>query len=70
MLSPLAWGLDHKGAEAILRREFAPGMKDGMPVNVRAQVEVNFRLLNAPDPRRNSNGLCTLLPLRISKPPI
>lgn len=44
VISPLGYGLDEKGIAAITRWEFAPGMKDGMPVKVKAQVEINFHL--------------------------
>ena len=38
-------GLDEKAMEAVLRWTFKPGMKDGKPVPVMAQVSVTFRLL-------------------------
>jgi len=43
LLSPIGYGLDERGIEAIEQWRFAPGMKEGAPVNIRAQIEVNFR---------------------------
>ena len=40
----LGMGLDEKAVEAVQKWKFAPGMKDGYPVAVRVNVEVNFRL--------------------------
>ncbi len=42
---PLGMGLDEKAIEAVSRWTFKPGMKDGKPVPVMAQVAVRFRLL-------------------------
>jgi TonB family protein len=43
VISPLGFGLDEKAEEAIQKWRFAPGMKEGKPIPVVAQVEVNFR---------------------------
>ena len=43
LLSPLGYGLDEKGIESIEKWVFAPGMKDGVPVNVLATIEIDFR---------------------------
>jgi protein TonB len=45
VLKSLGMGLDEKAVEAVEKWKFKPGMKAGAPVNVRAQIEVNFRLL-------------------------
>jgi TonB family protein len=41
----LGLGLDEKAVEAIRKWKFRPGEKDGLPVPVRATIEVNFKLL-------------------------
>jgi TonB family protein len=41
----LGMGLDEKAIEAVSQWRFRPGYKDGRPVPVQANVEVNFRLL-------------------------
>jgi TonB family protein len=45
VIRPLGLGLDEKAIEAVRRWKFRPSMKDGQPVPVHANVEVNFRLL-------------------------
>ena len=41
----LGYGLDEKAAQAIGLWKFKPGTRDGAPIAVQAQIEVNFRLL-------------------------
>jgi TonB family protein len=45
VLRGVGLGLEQKAVEAIRQWRFAPGTKDGLPVNVIATVEMNFRLL-------------------------
>ncbi|MEO8096152.1 MAG: TonB family protein [Acidobacteriota bacterium] len=45
IIQPLGMGLDEKAIEAMHKWRFKPGMKDGVPVRVRATIEMQFRLL-------------------------
>jgi TonB family protein len=45
VMRSLGMGLDEKAMDAVQKWRFRPGMSNGRPVNVRAQIEVNFRLL-------------------------
>ena len=38
-------GTDEQAAEALIKWKFKPGTKDGQAVAVKANVEMNFRLL-------------------------
>ena len=44
VVRPLGMGLDQKAIEAVRQWKFEPAMKDGKPVAVQINVEVNFRL--------------------------
>jgi TonB family protein len=43
LLSPIGYGLDEKGLEAVRKWTFRPGMKGSIPVSISAEIEVNFR---------------------------
>jgi protein TonB len=45
VIRQLGLGLDEKAIEAVQKWKFRPSLKDGQPVAVQANVEVNFRLL-------------------------
>jgi len=40
----LGYGLDQKAIEAVSKWRFRPGQKDGQAVDIRATIEVNFKL--------------------------
>ena len=45
IIQPLGLGLDEKAIEAVRQWRFKPGVKNGLPVDVSAVIEVTFRLL-------------------------
>jgi TonB family protein len=45
VVKSLGMGLDEKAEEAVRKWKFRAGRKDGKPVPVRAQIQVDFRLL-------------------------
>ncbi|HUI79022.1 MAG TPA: energy transducer TonB [Bryobacteraceae bacterium] len=44
VIRPLGHGLDEKAVECLAKWEFEPGMRDGVPVETPASVEINFLL--------------------------
>jgi TonB family protein len=46
VLRSLGLGLDEQAIAAVNNWKFQPGAKDGQPVPVQAQIEVNFRMLD------------------------
>src|SRR5262245_44513090 len=49
---PLGLGLDEKAIGAVEKWEFQPGTRDGQAVEVKATVEVTFRLMPKPGAER------------------
>jgi protein TonB len=45
VVKSLGMGLDEKAIEAVQKWRFIPGKKSGVPVRVKAQIAVSFRLL-------------------------
>jgi TonB family protein len=74
MLSPLGFGLDENAKECLSQWRFKPATKEGKPVKVYAQVEVNFRLLDtnfdtkAEMRRMQFNAIVSSLTHKDSKP--
>jgi TonB family protein len=48
VVQSLGMGLDEKAIDAVRHWKFKPGQKAGQPVNVRATVEINFKLRDDP----------------------
>ena len=44
VVRPLGMGLDEKALEAVRQYKFKPAQKDGKPVPVEINIEVNFQL--------------------------
>jgi TonB family protein len=45
VLKSQGMGLDEQAVIAVTQWKFKPGMKDGAPVPVQAQIEINWKLL-------------------------
>ena len=45
VLKSQGMGLDEQAVIAITQWKFKPGTKDGAPIPVQAQIEINFKLL-------------------------
>jgi TonB family protein len=44
IVKPLDYGLSENAVEAVKKYQFKPAMKDGKPVPVMVNIEINFRL--------------------------
>lgn len=44
VLRPIGYGLDQQAVKALSQWKFEPGTKDGQPVSVLLQIEMDFRL--------------------------
>jgi len=44
ILRPLGLGLDDQAAETVMKWQFKPATRDGVPIPVRVSVQVTFRL--------------------------
>ena len=44
VVRPIGWGLDQRAVEAVQQWRFDPAKRDGVPVAVQINVEVNFKL--------------------------
>ena len=67
----LGMGLDEEAIKAVQRWRFQPATKDGQPVPVMINVEVNFRLYNSLTPHPDSAGQPPRFPgVKTSKYPL
>lgn len=56
VIRSVGMGLDEKAVEAVQKWTFRPGVLNGVPVPVRALIEVNFRLLDKPPAAGGGTG--------------
>lgn len=69
VIHSLGLGLDEKAIAAVSNWQFEPGVKDGQPVNVMAQIEVNFRMLDKDSKTRWHLARAGFkIPLGVSRP--
>jgi TonB family protein len=68
----LGYGLDSKAAEAVRKWKFEPGLNVGMPVDMRAQIDVTFRRVGTATPEQGwlSGPMTFVLPDGASLPEV
>jgi TonB family protein len=67
VVQSIGYGLDENAVAALKQWAFRPGMKNGQPVDVALNIEVNFHLRDDP-PAKGSTGGTNGLQLKIDSP--